>query len=275
MKLFQDVITKAARAIQAADVLFISAGAGIGVDSGLPDFRGNQGFWEAYPPFKKAGLSFVDMADPSWFFNDPEIAWGFYGHRFHLYQSTEPHEGFQLLKKWANTKANQPFIFTSNVDGQFQKAGFSEESIYECHGSINHFQCRSSCSQEIWSAEALTIEVDEETFRAQGELPSCLRCGEVARPNILMFGDWGWNHERSDQQSSRYRQWQSANREKQVTIIEMGAGKAIPTVRYASESIRGTLIRINPRDSDGPQGTLSIASGALEALQAIEDRMRH
>lgn len=40
---------------------------GIGVDSGLPDFRGNDGFWEVYPPLKKMGVSFYDMANPSWF----------------------------------------------------------------------------------------------------------------------------------------------------------------------------------------------------------------
>ncbi len=56
----------------------VCAGAGIGVDSGLPDFRGNQGFWRAYPPFAELGLSFVDMANPQWFASDPEFAWGFY-----------------------------------------------------------------------------------------------------------------------------------------------------------------------------------------------------
>ena len=38
-----------------------------GVDSGLPDFRGNKGFWKAYPPLKKMGVSFMDMASPLWF----------------------------------------------------------------------------------------------------------------------------------------------------------------------------------------------------------------
>ena len=33
------------------------------------------------------------------------------------------------------------FVFTSNVDGHFQKAGFDKEKVLECHGSINHYQC--------------------------------------------------------------------------------------------------------------------------------------
>jgi NAD-dependent SIR2 family protein deacetylase len=53
---------RAAAALRDANVLLINAGAGIGVDSGLPDLRGDQGFWKAYPPLARLGLSFVDMA---------------------------------------------------------------------------------------------------------------------------------------------------------------------------------------------------------------------
>ena len=52
----------------------------MGVDSGLPDFRGDRGFWKAYPPYAKLGLHFAEMANPRWFDSDPELAWGFYGH---------------------------------------------------------------------------------------------------------------------------------------------------------------------------------------------------
>jgi len=88
----------------------------------------------------------------------PEYFWGFYGHRLHLYRDTEPHYGFQILKKIANLpNVKDYFIITSNVDGHFQKAGiyyffflcqnfsgFPEEKIYEVHGSINYLQC-SGC----------------------------------------------------------------------------------------------------------------------------------
>src|SRR5262245_65520914 len=75
--------------------MLIGAGAGMGVDSGLPDFRGDQGFWKAYPPYAERGLRFVDLANPDWFENDPAMAWGFYGHRFNLYHKTAPHAGFR------------------------------------------------------------------------------------------------------------------------------------------------------------------------------------
>ena len=47
---------RAAEAIRGAEALVFGAGAGMGVDSGLPDFRGPEGFWRAYPPFRKLGL---------------------------------------------------------------------------------------------------------------------------------------------------------------------------------------------------------------------------
>jgi hypothetical protein len=55
----------AAEEVRSADALLITAGAGMGVDSGLPDFRGTQGFWRAYPAIAKLGLSFQQMANRS------------------------------------------------------------------------------------------------------------------------------------------------------------------------------------------------------------------
>lgn len=137
-------IELAREAIQKADAIYITAGAGMGVDSGLPDFRGDEGFWKAYPVIAHLGIRFVEMANPKWFETDPHLAWAFYGHRLHLYRQTIPHEGFAMLKELVGDKKDY-FIFTSNVDGQFQKAGFDEDKIYECHGSIHHMQC-TRCS---------------------------------------------------------------------------------------------------------------------------------
>ena len=122
-------IKEAATTIRDADALLITAGAGIGVDSGLPDFRGNEGFWKVYPPIAKLGISFVEMANPYWFQRDPQLAWGFYGHRLNLYRRTKPHAGFKLLLEIVNKKKHGYFIFTSNVDGQFQIAGFDNLSL--------------------------------------------------------------------------------------------------------------------------------------------------
>src|SRR5687768_6901573 len=107
-----NAIEAAARAIDVADALLICAGAGMGVDSGLPDFRGPEGFWRAYPAIAKLGLRFEEMANPRWFKRDPALAWGFYGHRLNLYRATQPHLGYDTLLRWGSTKPGGYFVFT-------------------------------------------------------------------------------------------------------------------------------------------------------------------
>ena len=91
------VFQKAAELISNSHCLLITAGAGMGVDSGLPDFRGDKGFWKAYPPYEKLNLDFYDLANPQWFIDNPRLAWGFYGHRLNSYKTTQPHQGFEEL----------------------------------------------------------------------------------------------------------------------------------------------------------------------------------
>ncbi len=181
---------RCAELIAQADGLLLTAGAGFGVDSGLPDFRGTQGFWRAYPALGAAGIRFEEIANPAAFAHDPELAWGFYGHRLNLYRATVPHAGFDILRGMGERLRAGVFVFTSNVDGQFQKAGFAPERIVECHGSIHHLQCAILCCAAIWAADALRLEVDAAACRARSALPRCPHCGGLARPNILMFGDW-------------------------------------------------------------------------------------
>ena len=266
---------KAAQAIMEADALLITAGAGMGVDSGLPDFRGNQGFWNAYPPLRRAGISFTEMANPAQFLENPKRAWGFYGHRLNLYRSTNPHEGFYQLLKLSEGKSGGYFVFISNVDGQFQKAGYSEDNIEECHGSINHLQCTLPCCSDIWPAEETEIEVDETVFEAQEPLPLCRNCSALSRPNVLMFGDWHWVSARTDAQEKRFEAWLKINLEEQrkLVIIEIGAGTAVATVRFTSEQTArnhdAVLIRINPRDYQAPQGHISLPVGAKEGIDRL------
>ena len=273
----QDLIKQAAEVIADADALLIGAGAGMGVDSGLPDFRGDKGFWKAYPPLERLGISFVSMANPKWFKNDPSLAWGFYGHRLHLYRDTTPHNGFSLLKKWSDEKPSGGFVYTSNVDGHFQKAGFAESQVVECHGSLNHLQCSLTCGDGIWSAVGTEVNVDLESFRAAAPFPSCPNCQRLARPNVLMFGDWHWVEERTNRQYAHYQNWRAGLRHKKLVIIECGAGTAVPSVRANSERAldlgEATLIRINPRESHGRRGTISLPYGALSALEAIENEL--
>jgi len=271
-------IDTAAELVADADALLISTGAGMGVDSGLPDFRGDEGFWNAYPPFEQRDLDFYDLANPRWFEEDPALAWGFYGHRLHLYRDTDPHDGFDILRRWVEDFDLDYFVFTSNVDGHFQQAGFDEKRILECHGSIHHLQCAGPCRRDIWSADGIDVNVDRETFRAQGDLPHCPACDQVARPNVLMFGDHRWIAKRTSEQRDRYQTWiQRRTPTTNHLIVEIGAGTAVPTVRMQSERVAGEpsgqLIRINPRESQAPSDALSIAAGGLETLTQIDEAL--
>lgn len=275
MSLDSSAIAAAAAAIRDADALLVGAGAGMGVDSGLPDFRGREGFWRAYPPYRKLGFGFVDMANPAAFSRDPRLGWGFYGHRLALYRKTVPHAGFQLLRRWGEAKELGCFVFTSNVDGQFQQAGFDPSGVVECHGSLRHLQCFEPCSDRIWSARDVEVAFDEATMRARPPLPECPACGSLARPNVLMFGDWGWSGERTHEQEQRYRHWLDTLRGARVAVVECGAGTAIPTVRYQCRSVANspgrTLIRLNPRDPH--DADVGIAAPALAALEAIAEAL--
>jgi len=134
------LIKNAVASFRQAEAIVVTCGAGMGVDSGLPDFRGDKGFWKEYPPIAERGLSFIECADPEHFNKDPDFAWGFYGHRLHLYQACTPGEHFHILKRLMDATPHGGFVFTSNVDGQFQKAGYDDHRIVECHGSIHHLQ---------------------------------------------------------------------------------------------------------------------------------------
>lgn len=267
----------AAALIDDADALIVAAGAGMGIDSGLPDFRGNEGFWRAYPALRDARLDFRSIASPAAFREAPARAWGFYGHRLALYRDTLPHPGFAILKRWGERMPNGYSVFTSNVDGQFQRAGFDDGAIHECHGSIHHLQCMEPCTDAIWSADAFTPQVDAARCVLLGDAPACPHCGGLARPNILMFGDSGWLEQRSARQELRQQVWLSKAR--RPVVVEIGAGTAIASVRHFSDTVlaghHGRLVRINPREAAVPTRLdVALPCGALEALAAIDSFRR-
>jgi NAD-dependent SIR2 family protein deacetylase len=266
---------RAQKAWSECEAIFIGAGAGMGVDSGLPDFRGNDGFWKAYPPLKKLGIEFSEMANPQWFTEDPKLAWGFYGHRLNLYQKTTPHNGFNILLDKFKEENIPMFVFTSNVDSHFQKTGFEENQIMECHGSLMHFQCIEECGQPIWQVDPdLLIQINPANLLAKEPLPSCPQCGSLARPNILMFSDFAWNSTRTYEQKQKFEKWIEKFKNKNLLIIELGAGTNIPTVRLTCEevyqSVGNHFIRVNPRESEcGLKNTQSLPLGAMDAINAI------
>lgn len=264
-------LDRAAELLTTADSLLICAGAGMGVDSGLPDYRGDAGLWTKHAAFALAGIPYDQASSASTFFSEPALAWGIYSHKLAMYRRAKPHAGFDLLLRWTSLLPKPSFVFTSNIDGQFQKAGFEDKWLQECHGSIHWLQCSKQCTPTIWSARGLEPSHDPETLRWQGELPRCIYCPAVARPNTLMFHDANWLPGREMGQAERFKRWQAEVQ--RTVVIELGAGTDVPRVRNRSDNYAPRLIRINPKHHDIWGGGVALRAGALEALCALADRL--
>lgn len=267
-----ELLAKIRTLLQQADGLIITAGAGMGVDSGLPDFRGNEGMWQHYPALGKLRIGFTSIANPRAFVENPKRAWGFYGHRLKMYRQTEPHLGFKRLKELGEKFKQGYFVLTSNVDGQFQKAGFDPERVYECHGSIHALQCMTpdDCSPSVWP-NLIELSIDNDLCELVSPLPKCKHCGELARPSILMFDDWHWQEWPYLQQKQRLEKWLKSV--KSPLVIEIGAGLAILTIRHFSEQLSEDgerLIRINPANASiSSKRGVRLTMGGLAGIDMI------
>lgn len=266
---FEAQLYRAAELLTTADSLLILAGAGMGVDSGLPDYRGDAGWWTHHAAFKAAGLTYEEVSTARAFFHNPELAWGVYGHKLELYRNTTPHRGYDILMHWAEQLPLPSFVVTSNIDGHFQKAGFKSSQVCEVHGSVHWLQCSKGCTQTTWSARNILPDVDPATLRWRGEIPKCIYCEAAARPNILMFNDFNWAPLRTAQQEAVFNQWRKSVRS--PVVLELGAGLAIPRIRNLSAMYLSSLIRINPVDWQAPPQSVGLQATALLALRRLSE----
>jgi len=133
------LIRRCAKHIRQAQALVILSGAGMSVDSGLPDFSGDQGLIKR---LEKVEGDYRNIISPKYFEEKPEKFWYIYGDRYNQYTKATPHKGYELLLDICEKK-KEYFIRTSNVDNMWARAGFDQERIYEIHGSIYHLQCHS------------------------------------------------------------------------------------------------------------------------------------
>ena len=113
-------------------------------------------------------------------------------------------------------------------------------------------------------------EIDSEQCRLTSKLPLCPVCRELARPNILMFGDPYWRGDVYRKQWERYQKWLLEI--ENPVVIELGAGTFIPSVRIESERRAvDKLIRVNLREAEVPNGKgISFYDGALDMLKSID-----
>lgn len=267
------ILKETASLLKNADAVAIFAGAGMSVDSGIPAYRGKDGLWTKSFNVNQFNINSYDLMKPLAFKEQPEFAWGFIGKQMKLFKNTAPHEGFQLLKNFVSDK--EYFVVTSNIDGQFQKAGFDDKRIFEFHGSIFNTQCGEEIECGIWDTPTIKLSSDKVT--AASPIPVCPVCNSYCRPNVYLFDDEFFVSTVSAEQQFRYMEW----REKilkicnNIVALEIGAGKTIPTIRRVAERFAGNmypLVRINPFDFEIEESNhFALPLGAKECLARLNE----
>jgi len=126
----------AASLLLQAEAVLVVAGAGMSCDSGLPDFRGANGFYRMGG--HEVGMEEVD-------FHEARLrprAWGYITKMRLAFLEAAPHGGYGALRR---VLAATPdfFVCTSNIDSYFARARFPATQLYECHGSLDWLQCSS------------------------------------------------------------------------------------------------------------------------------------
>lgn len=194
---------EAARFISEADIFLLCTGAGFSADSGLAVYADVA----KVPAYALRNLAYHDICQPHWLEREPELFWGFWGQCYNDYRATGPHEGYEIINKWADRKfrtsataksiqkilAEQPrepsedepyvvsnhagafFVFTSNVDAHHFD-WFRACEIRECHGNTEIYQCadrRAKSCRKVWRAPLdFKFNIDRENVLAPADEPA-------------------------------------------------------------------------------------------------------
>lgn len=265
---------RVARLLTEADALLITAGSGMSAESLPPDDAQLQ---QLQARFELQGRSFRDLAQPRRFDEQPERAWAWYGQRQRWYQRMQPHDGYRMLHAWAQAMPCGSFVATTNIDGQFYKAGFTDWQVLERHGSLFLYQCTRPCQREVWGMPVPDFAIDPVELRATGELPQCPRCGALARPNVMMYDDTRWVDLVRCEQQQRFDAWLASVRGKRLVVVEIGAGEGVASVRRIGDRMlersRVSLVRINPTATEEDEPVHVLRLPALTAVELINQSL--
>jgi NAD-dependent deacetylase len=167
--------------------LTVLTGAGISAESGIPTFRGPEGYWTVgsreYQP--------QEMATYRMFLAQPDEVWKWYLYRMTVCRNAAPNPGHAAVVEMEKLFGDRFTLITQNVDGLHLRAGSSLERTYQIHGNIFFMRCAAACGRGIFPAPENLPPMGRNdalpgAVRAQLRCPAC---GGLARPHVLWFDE--------------------------------------------------------------------------------------
>lgn len=165
----------------------VLTGAGISAESGIPTFRGPEGYWtigsSEYHP--------QQMATFSMFSKNPQEVWKWYLYRMGVCKKARPNAGHMAIVQMERTLKDRFRLITQNVDNLHIAAGNTLESTYQIHGNIFFVRCSKECSETIFSLPVGVTpkEKGEPLLDHEADLLKCPVCGSMLRPHVLWFDE--------------------------------------------------------------------------------------
>ena len=268
---------QAARAIHDAEKLVIGAGAGLSAAAGIK-YDGER-FVENFRPFiEKYGMK--DLYTSSFYpFITQEEKWAYWARHISLNLYETPVKGLYLkLMELAFSK--DYFVITTNVEGQFTKAGVERSRLFEVQGNYGYLQCAKACHDKLYYNEQIITRMLAETSDCRipsSLVPKCPVCGGEMEVNLrkdnYFVQDRTWY---ASQQN--YSKFLSGSRGKPTVFLELGVGYNTPgIIRFPFETMvhdnpDALLIRIN-RDhpESAPENFQSTISFSEDMTAVIND----
>ena len=228
-KNFSDKITQLAEKISSADAVIIGAGAGLSTSAGLT-YSGER-FDKYFTDFKEK-YGFTDMYYGGFYpYKTLEEYWAYWSRYIYINRYTDaPKTVYADLLRLVKDK--NYFVITTNVDHQFQKAGFDKKRLFYTPGDYGLFQCSKPCCNKTYDNESIVKEMIErqKDMKIPTELiPKCPVCGAPMTMNLraddTFVQDEGWYAA-----SGRYSDFLRRHKNLNVLYLELGVGNNTPVI---------------------------------------------
>ena len=249
-------------------LIVVVTGAGISAESGIPTYRGEEGYWVVGAREYRA----EEMATHAAFGRFPHEVWRWYLYRRAVCRAADANGGHLALTELEAALGDDFLLATQNVDGLHLRAGQSQERTYEVHGNIDFMRCANACSAELYPlpTSAPLLAKDDPLTEEAFESLRCPECDAPARPHVL------WFDECYDEELYRFESSLAASaRASMLITIGTSGATNLPTQMVRLAARRGIpIIDINPGDNPFGQvaeqsGGAQVALGAGEGLPPI------